>query len=233
MNTYLKSAGLAVIGLAALAAPSQAVTVTVDPNQTWLSYVNASELPSNGGAYAFGFPYVFALSTASFSGDDLTLQATQIGNVNDPVWWVGGVSGPGAVGNKITSTSVYVQPADGTYTGVSLTFEGSVLSNTLVSGYSVQAFILDFAPDYSSNVGQFAPLGATGDFSITLDTIADPARHVQYGFIITGQNVWETDVASKGSIVIAPASAIPEPSSFAALAGLATLGLAASRRRRA
>ena len=232
MNTYLKSLGLASIGLALslTVTTARAVNVTIDSGATWLSYLNVFETPANGGGYAAGFEYNFALNTASFSGSNLTLGATQIDNAVDGFWWVGEVGGPGAVANKVVEASSYIQET-GTLAGVSLTFSGTVLSNTLVSGQSVIAFIRDFAPDFSSNVAQLIPL-TTGDFSITLDTIDDPARHVQYGFVMTGPNVWVTDVASKGSIVIAPASAIPEPSSFAALAGLATLGLAASRRRR-
>lgn len=63
---------------------------------------------------------------------------------------------------------------------------------------------------------------------LSLHTINDPARHVQYGFQLKGPNVWATDTAPFGNIQIA---AVPEPS-VSALAGLAA-GLVVLRRRRA
>jgi hypothetical protein len=61
---------------------------------------------------------------------------------------------------------------------------------------------------------------------VSLTTINDPARHVQFGFQTIGVNVWATDVAPFGSMVI---QTIPAPASMAML-GLA--GLFAGRRRR-
>jgi hypothetical protein len=107
-----------------------------------------------------------------------------------------------------------------------------VLSNTLVghvnqigNGWTSVAFIKDFASDYSSNVTVTAPL-VNGAFSINLNTINDPARHVQYGFETIGPDVWGTDVGPYGSIQIAA----PEPCGLAlmAIGGAAML----QRRRR-
>jgi hypothetical protein len=73
------------------------------------------------------------------------------------------------------------------------------------------AFIKDFAPDYSSfNVVTTNLLAsAPGVFSISMATVADPARHVQYGFLTVGPDVWVTDVAPYGNVQIAPVGPPP------------------------
>jgi hypothetical protein len=203
---------------------SNAVTVTVDPAHTWQGFMNVSELPSNGGAYAFGSPWGVADLTASFSGPVLTLGPNTIGDPA-PYWYVGG-GGPGAPGNKIMAASMYVED-NAALIGQSVTFTGTVVSNTLTSAHSTVAFIKDFAPDYSSHVPATVPI-TNGVFSVTLNTIPAAGRHVQFGFETVGVNVWATDVGPFGNVQV---TAIPEP----ATAGLATLAVAAVaglRRRR-
>ncbi len=187
--------------------------------------MNVSELPSNGGAYVFGSGWGTADLRATFSGAVLTLSPNIIG---DPAafWYIGG-GAPGNPGNKIMDANMYVQPADGTFSGQTLTFTGEVLANTLTSAHTSVAFIKDFAPDYSSFNTITAPL-VNGVFSIDLLTLNDPARHVQYGFETIGVNVWVTDVAPFGSVDI---TAVPEPTSIA-LAGLGAAALLAFFRRR-
>jgi hypothetical protein len=62
-----------------------------------------------------------------------------------------------------------------------------------------------------------------GVFDITMVTIADPTRHVQWGFETIGPDVWITDVGAYGSIQI-----IPEPTSL--VIGLVLAGLGCRRR---
>ncbi|HHY84730.1 MAG TPA: PEP-CTERM sorting domain-containing protein [Verrucomicrobia bacterium] len=188
-----------------------ASVVTVDPGASWLGFMNVSELPANGGAYVFGSPWTVTDLPATFSGDVLTLAPNSI---DDPAefWYVGG-GGPGAPGNKIMNANVYVETT-GVYVGQELTFTGIVLNNTLTDEYTARAFIKDFAPDYSSFNVEFADL-VDGVFSISLETLADPNRHVQFGFELTGPNVWITDVGAKGIVQI---TGIPEPSALALMA---------------
>ena len=107
-----------------------------------------------------------------------------------------------------------------------------MLANTLFgnvdangNGWTSVAFIKDFAPDFSSFNIVTVPL-MPGNFNISLATINDPARHVQYGFETIGPDVWITDVGPYGSIQIS----VPEPGTFALL-GLG-LGVTALLRRR-
>lgn len=228
MNNHIKAlkSCLAALALAGSALSSQAqVDVTVDPGASWQGYMNVFELPSNGGGYVFGSPWGTGDLVANFSGPVLTLSPNTIGDPN-PFWYTPS-GGPGAAGNKIMEANMYVQN-DGGWAGQTVSFSGTVLANSFTSAHSTVAFIRDFAPDFSSfNVTSIA-LGGPGDFTISLATINDPARHVQYGFTTTGVNVWVTDVGSFGNLQV---TAIPEPSTFA-VAGLGLAALLVLRRRR-
>jgi hypothetical protein len=181
--------------------------VTVDPAKIVNGYMNVYEL--DGTTYVFESGWGLADLTAVFSGYDLTLGPNCIGDINE-FWYkcVGdsvppNCGGPGAPGNKVMEANAYAQET-GTLSGQLITFSGEVLAYSLTSAHPVIAFIKDFASDYSSYVESSAPLTATGSFSISLDTIDDPGRHVQYGFQMKGVNVWVTDLGPFGSITIGP-----------------------------
>jgi len=226
--------GLASIGGATILAMSfstaSAANITVNPADNWIGFMNVFETPQHGGGYVFGSSWGTPDLTAVFSGPVLTLGPNTI---NDPApFWYTPSGGPGSVGHKIMDANMYVETT-GTYTGQTLTFAGNVLANTLVghtdangNGWTSVAFIKDFAPDYSSSVSITVPLNA-GPFSISLPTINDPNRHIQYGFETVGPDVWITDVGPYGNIRV---TAVPEPTTLGVLA----LGaLVAMRRRRA
>lgn len=227
---------LVVLGCAMLCVAGRAdaqVTVTVDPGASWLGFMNVFETPQTSGAYVFGSPWGTADLVATFSGPVLTLAPNTIGDPS-PFWHTPS-GGPGATGNKIMDANLYIEPAAGTFTNQTLTFTGNVLANSLVgnvnqqgNGWTSVAFIKDFAPDYSSFVQTTAAL-TPGVFSISLLTINDPARHVQYGFETIGPDVWITDVGPFGSVQV---TAIPEPGTFALMAVAAggLMGLVRGRR---
>ena len=215
---------LAGIAGLALAATAQGANVGVDPSSgPWLGYMNVFDL---GGGYQFGSPWGVGDLNASFNdgANKLTLSPNTIGDPN-PYWYIGG-GGPGAPGNKIMEANLY-QETTGVYVGTSLTFSGTVLSHSFTSAHRVYAFIKDFAADYSSSVTSFIEITSAGGFSVSLNTVNDGSRHVQWGFQTVGVNVWTTDTGPFGNVVI---QTIPAPTSLAVL-GLG--GLVASRRRRA
>jgi hypothetical protein len=216
----------AAIGCAALVSVGQvnAATVTVDPGATWNGFMNVSELPANGGAFVFGSGWGTADLVATFSGDVLTLKPNSVNDVS--TFWYQGGGAPGNPGNKTMEANMYVE-ATTTLSGQTVTFEGTVLSSSLTSAHSAVVFIKDFAPDYSSHVPVTIPV-TPGPFSISLNTLPGVGRHVQYGFAMTGPNVWITDVGPFGSVQI---TAIPEPTTLAASA-LGLIGLVALGRRR-
>ena len=181
-------------------------TVTVDPATINLGYMNVYELPVNGGGFVFGSGWGLADLTAVFAGNDLTLGPNTIGDP-DPFWYIGG-GGPGAPGNKIMEANTYAE-VTGALAGQTVTFTGMVLANSLTSAHTVVAFVKDYAPDYSSFVQSTVALSALGPFSVSLATINDPGRHVQWGFQMVGVNVWITDVGPFGSMTVGPDPATP------------------------
>lgn len=198
----MKSISQSLVALCAmfLSAAHADVTVTVKAAAPWQGYMNVFELPANGGGYVFGSGWGTVDLNAVFSGSSLILSPNTIG---DPAsFWYTPSGGPGAAGNKIMNANFYVQTADGTFSGQTMTFEGFVTSNTLTAAHTSVAFIKDFAPDYSSVISTTVVLTAGQPFSISLPLVNDPARHVQYGFETTGVNVWATDVAPFGSVNI-------------------------------
>jgi len=212
------------VALLAFAAPALAtVHVTVDPGHAWLGYMNVSNLPApqGDGAYQFGSAWGTADLSAVFTGPVLKLTPNSIGDPNE-YWYIGG-GGPGAPGNKIMEANMYVENSD-TLVGETIIFKGVVKANTLTSAHTAIAFIKDFAPDYSSFVQTTVPL-TPGQFSISLATDPTPGRHVQFGFQMTGVNVWVTDLAPFGYVDI-----VPEPTTLAL--GLALTGAFVIRRRR-
>ncbi len=182
------------------------VTVTVNPASINLGFMNVFNLPSDGGAFQFGSGWGIGDLTAVYAGPNVTLGPNCIGDPN-PYWYIGG-GGPGAPGNKIMDANLYAEPV-GSLPGQNVTFVGNVIGNTLTPAHFSVAFIKDFAPDFSSFNTVTVPLPASGPFSITLATVNDPARHVQYGFETIGVCVWVTDLAQFGSVTIAPSQPTP------------------------
>ena len=216
-------------------------SVTVDPSTLTLGYMNVFNISGTSGygaavegGYQFGSTWGASDLTATFLGLNLMLGPNQIGDPNP--YWYAPSGGPGSVGNKIMDASLYNE-STGTYVGTTLDFTGNVLSDTLANGpvnslgegWTAVAFIKDFAPDYSSFNITTAPL-VNGVFNVSLATIADPTRHVQYGFEVVGPDVWATDVGPFGDVVIAPAT-VPEPSCLA-LISLGAFGVWRCRRGR-
>lgn len=216
--------------LAAMLGASAAQAVVVGAGNSgsgWLAFMNVYELPSNGGGFVFASPWGLADLNTSFNdgAQTMTFSPNTIGDPN-PFWYTP-VGGPGAAGNKIMEANAYYE-STGVFNGQTVTFEGTVLSNTFTAAHSAILFVKDFAPDYSSVVTSQIAL-VPGAFSVSLNTIPDPARHIQWGIQVTGVNVWATDTAPFGNAVISTAQ-IPAPGALAAL-GLG--GLLAARRRRA
>lgn len=200
----------AVLALACLSfAPmtSHAANVTVDPGTQTYGYMNVFDLGNN---FIFGSPWGVGDLTATWAGSNVTLGPNVIGDP-DPFWYIGG-GAPGNPGNKLMEANLYAETI-GTLNGQTVTFTGNVLANSLTSAHTAIAFIRDWPSNFSSVNQVTVPLPASGMFSISLNTINDPTRVVQWGFQMKGVNVWFTDVAPFGAVTIGPDGATPAATS--------------------
>jgi hypothetical protein len=206
-NSVLKSVVLALAVLALGAGVAGAATYTVDSGALVNGYMNVFDLSD---VFLWGSGWGVADLTAVWSGNDVTLGPNCIGDP-DPYWYLP-AGGPGASGNKKMEANLYAQVDDGSLAGQAVTFQGFVLSNTFTSAHTAVAFVKDFAGDWSSYQIATVPLPASGAFSVTLNAINDPTRHVQWGFQVYGVCVWVTDLAPYGNAVVGPAQVVPAQS---------------------
>jgi hypothetical protein len=223
------------VATAITGASAQTVYKTIDSSEMTGGFVNVSELPSNGGAYVFGSAWAIADLCTTFPTSSSVVFSPN--KINDPAsFWYTPTGEPGSTGNKVIEASLYAE-STGAFNGQTVQFDGTVTAFDLSStyqgvGYTFRAFVMDFAPDYSSVVRQYSSISETGNFQVSLATISDPARHVQWGLVMEGPDVWPTDnaaqIASAGSVTV---EAIPEPSTYALL-GMTAAGLFAYRARR-
>jgi hypothetical protein len=152
------------------------------------------------------------------------------GNNGDRAFWTnssdGGVTA-GPLGNKFVEANSFVESIVGTS---SVNFRGVVTGYTLDPAYTASAFIkvLDQNAGYFTAV--YAPFVLTtgASFSIDVDLSAHQGKILQTGFLITGVNA-NISGPALGSVSV---TVIPEPSSFAAIFGIAAVAFAATRRRR-
>lgn len=196
----------AIVACTVSAGAASAVTFTVSGADPYVGFMNVFNLPGDGGGYQFGSGWGTADLTAVFAGNDLTLSPAFVNDVN-PYWYLP-AGGPGSTGNKIMEANMYVEPA-GSLPGQTVTFVGTVLANSLTAAHVAKVFVRDFAPDFSSVNESAMVLPTSGSFSVTLNTINDPARHVQYGFQMKGPDVWSTDLAPFGSVTVGPFAPSP------------------------
>jgi len=194
---------------------AETVSVTVDPAQNWVGYMNVFDLPVGSGGYLWGSPWGTGDLAAVFTGDQLKLSPnTNTYNPADPYW-----TNPDGSGAKWMNANMYVEPAD--VLGKTLAFSGQVLSNTFVAPYASQAFIkvLDPSQGWITIAEVYAPLVAGQNFALSL-AIPDTAGLVpQYGFVTDGANANPATVDALGCVIVGP---IPEPATLALL-GLAGL----------
>jgi len=217
---FKKSAMVLLLG-AALSAQA-AVQVGVDPQKSWVGFMNWWDMPADGGAFAGQSFWGVADLGAQFSGATLTLTPNTSVDRDfpiDPYWW----KQPGGSSNKIMGANVFV--VDDSLAGQSIVFSGMVLSNTLDSAYSSRAFVRAFNADFSIVLDSSDDLLEDGKpFEVSYQSM--PADvHIEYGFDTIGPNARLGN--SLGSVVIAT---VPEPSAWAMMAA-GLLGVAALRRR--
>lgn len=209
-----QSRNLVAIGLAlgmllcgAAAGLSETVSVTIDPGSTWFGYMNVFELPANGGGYLWGSSWGAGDLPAVYTGDELRLSPnTNCYNAADPYW----VNLDGS-GNKQMEANLYVE--DTSLVGKSVSFAGQTLANTLVPGYTAQAFIkvLDPALGWAVVASTYVPLVGGEYFGLFLNVPNTPGLIPQYGVMTTGAVANPATVDALGFALLTA----PEPASLA------------------
>ena len=179
--------------------------VTVDVASNWIGYMEYYNTVADGGAYVEGKAWTVSDLKSTIGATNITLQPNYNAYVaGDPFW------SNGEMGNKIMTASTYVE-SDVTYNSNDLTFSGTVVSNTINSGYTAKFFIkaLDKTNNYADVLAgsKMFDLPASGNFTVSA-TAAQlaPGLVVQYGFVITGLNANPVNEAVYGSVIVGPTS---------------------------
>lgn len=216
-----------------MALTSFAVSVDTSESAAWLGYMNVfANDGGSAGAYQFGGSWGTADLRSSYADGVLTLSPntnTYADNPGDAYWQ------NGDDGAKFMEANYYLEnPGDNLgWAGQTLTFSGNVDSATLDSRYGVVAFIkvLDADNGYATTVFETASITSTGAFSLSHDVAA--GNYVgQIGFQMTGINA--NPATDWGNVQISglSATAVPEPSTYALIAGFAAFVFVAIRRRK-
>lgn len=200
---------VAALSLTCSAAVAQNV-VDCSAGDAWVGYMNVFQLPADGGGYEFGSAWELSALKTELNATENTITLHPNFNLygdnpTDPYW----VNADSGEGNKDLEASTYVEPGV-TFNEVDLTFEGSIVENTLAEGYTAYFFIKALDPEagYADALGgtKVMELPASGTFSVSA-TGAElaPGFIVQYGFIVRGINANPADEAALGSVVIGSA----------------------------
>jgi hypothetical protein len=134
-------------------------TVTVDPGQAWVGYMNVTDLPANGGGPEYNSVWGTADLRATLTASNLTLApCTNVWETTDTYY----VQPDAATPNKIMDASFYVE--NNNLANTNLIFVGTCATNTLTANpepltgvtYTSVAFIKIF--DNSFNLARFHPV---------------------------------------------------------------------------
>lgn len=185
-----------------------------DSTAPYEGFMNVLEL--DGETLAFGSAWGIPDLQASFDDGvpSVTMAPAEVDDP-DPYWYIGGGM-PGAMGNKIMDANLF-QSTQGCLAGQTVTFSGYVHENSLVPGYEASIFIRDFAANFSTFEETVIP-AVPGEFTLSLDTIDDPTRVVQWGYTLNGPNVWPGDAAALGTVTYSSVPAMGGPCNAADLA---------------
>jgi len=195
----LKASALLSLSLLSFSGNAQ-TNVTVDASDTWLSamlwFTNNTEQTYEN--YAGDWPLADLKTTLNTTDNTVSLYPNYSAyTAGNPTW------SNGELGNKIMLALSYVQ--DDALVGQNMTFSGTVISNTLVAGYEVKAFVKLLDANYSSPpVAEITVvLDEEGNFTVPVNVAQYPATaHVQYGFMTRGLNANPVNEAAYGKMVI-------------------------------
>ena len=225
-----------------MAFTSYAASIDASSSGNWSAYMNWFELNADktAGGYVGGGGWGNDALPASWSGSTLTLAPntnTYADNINGDAgakaYWSNSSDGGttmGPDGGKYMQ-AIYKLESGTDYAGQSLNISGTIDSNTLDSRYSVYVFGKTLVNNVWSEAQYERVSISSGTFSFDFDVLA--GDHVaQLGFMLEGSNANPSDDWGNIQISGITASAVPEPSTYALIAGFAAFMFVAIRRRK-
>ena len=224
----------------AISLASYGVSIDASSTGNWSGYMAWFDKNADGtaGGYAGGSGWGAADLDVTHSGNSGTFgpntntYADNIGS-SDPnavAYWT-----DGADGNKFMEATYKLEAIDDNtaWNGQTLTFAGTIDGYTLDSRYSTVAFIktLDNT-SWATVQNEEIAISSTGDFSVSLDVNTGGQYVAQIGLTMRGINANPSTDWGNISFSNLTASAVPEPSTYALIAGLAAFVFVAIRRRK-
>ena len=223
------------MALVSMALSSYAVAINTSETGNWSGYMNVFENNAgSAGNFTFGQGWGVEALQATNSGGVITLLPNHNGyadNVNgaanDVAFWTDGAGD----GNKFMS-AIYKLENGFDWAGQTLTISGDVSSNTIDSRYTAYVFAKTLDSNNWSEV-QYERTAITGSsFSLSLDVLEGGNHLAQIGFMLEGLNANPDTDWGNIQLSNVSATAVPEPSTYALIAGFAAFIFVAIRRRK-
>lgn len=229
---------------------AHAVIVDATTAGNWKGYMNVFENDNGAqGTYLFGSAWETTKLRANAQGGDPTIldlrpntnnhEDSFSGTEADRAYWTNSDDGgatPGPDGNKWLEASYFLEaPDDNTaWNGKRLTFSGTISNFTLNNRYSTVAFIktLDANDGYATVQNEVFSITSTGDFELSLDIQKNNNYVAQMGFTMSGLNADRNTDWGLVELKNLEATVVPEPSTYALLAGFAVFFFVAIRQRK-
>lgn len=219
----------------AMSLASYGVSIDASSTGNWSGYMTWFDVNPDGtaGGYQNGSGWGVGDLAVTHSGDSGTFGPNiQTYNASDAYW-----SNGSGDGNKFMEATYKMEantPDNTAWNGQTLTFAGTIDAFDLDSRYETVAFIktLDSANGWATVQNEQVAITSTGDFSISLDVNEGSQFVAQIGMTMRGINA--NPATDWGSVSFSglTASAVPEPSTYALIAGFAAFIFVAIRRRK-
>lgn len=222
---------------------AHAVAIDVSSGASWRDYMFVYENDNGAqGEYLFSTPAWYGGMedlSAIWTGEVLTFFPETRAYSNEDGYWTNSPDGgttPGPDGNKFMDAQLWRN--DSSFSGKTLTFSGTISAFDLDPRYTLTAFIKCY-DEVLEDANELPLLLSIDQHFVTSTGSFDLSLHIptgkigQIGFAMLGLNANPaTDWGSADFSDLSATAVVPEPSTYALIAGLAAFILIAIRRRK-